>query len=113
MDDPANTGWLRLPKTLDFQTGYAPDGNVSGLVGGYLGIGFDEYCNFSEPAQARGGGSGTTSNSIVLRGSTTTNTAITNKYLPFKTIAATIDLIGYNTPVYNRPTGSELLSNLE
>lgn len=61
----ANTGWLRLSKTLDSQTGYAPNGGTPKLADGYLGIGFDEYCNFSEPAQARGGGCGKTSNSIL------------------------------------------------
>ena len=51
--------------------GYAQnsDTNTPGLVGGYLGIGFDEFGNFSNPTQGRVGGiPGTIKDSVTLRG---------------------------------------------
>ena len=45
--------------------GYAPNtGNAEGLAGGYIGIGFDEYGNFSNPTQGRVGGPGVQCNAI-------------------------------------------------
>ncbi len=42
---------------------------IDGLAGGYLGIGFDEYGNFSNPTEGRNGGQGFIPNSVTLRGS--------------------------------------------
>jgi hypothetical protein len=42
---------------------------VDGLAGGYLGIGFDEYGNFSNDNEGRNGGEGFFPNSVTLRGS--------------------------------------------
>ncbi|WP_293144176.1 DUF4347 domain-containing protein, partial [Okeania sp. SIO3I5] len=41
----------------------------AGLVGGYIGIGFDEFGNFSNPTQGRPEGPGLTPDSIAIRGS--------------------------------------------
>ncbi len=87
--------------------GYSPDGPTPGLAGGYLGIGFDEFGNFSNPTQGRVGGPGLSPNSIVLRGPTTSNALTTNRYLTKATLNTSTNPIGYGTPVFNRPTDTE------
>ncbi len=53
--------------------GYAPKETSAGIVGGYLGIGFDAYGNYSNPTEGRIGGPGMTPDSIAVRGSVATN----------------------------------------
>jgi len=50
--------------------GYAPHvkEGTRGLSGGYVGIGFDEYGNFSNPTEGRTGGDGMLPNSVGVRG---------------------------------------------
>jgi|GEM_PF-3102181 len=62
---------------------YIKSGETSqaGLKGGYLGIGIDEYGNFSSASEGRVGGPGQKPNAIVLRGPTTSSNSTTNKYL--------------------------------
>ncbi|SEA42353.1 gliding motility-associated C-terminal domain-containing protein [Pedobacter hartonius] len=43
-------------------------GNVKGVSKGYLGIGIDEYGNFSDNRESRQGGPGRAANSVTLRG---------------------------------------------
>jgi serralysin len=54
--------------------GYAPrtDKNKPGIAGGYLGVGFDEFGNFSNTTEGRIGGPGMTPDSIAVRGSQAT-----------------------------------------
>ncbi|KAM3115207.1 hypothetical protein [Phormidesmis sp. 146-33] len=49
--------------------GYAARGSTPGLLGGYLGVGFDEFGNFSSPTDNSPGGTGAASDSIAVRGS--------------------------------------------
>jgi len=52
------------------------DGNIStGLPGGYLGVGIDEYGNFSNPVDNGSGGPGFVPNTIAIRGSVGTGYA--------------------------------------
>uniref|UniRef100_A0AC34FN94 DUF11 domain-containing protein n=1 Tax=Panagrolaimus sp. ES5 TaxID=591445 RepID=A0AC34FN94_9BILA len=53
--------------------GYAPGSAGAGLAGGYVGIGLDEFGNFSSNGNGNLTGPGQTANSVVLRGPTTTN----------------------------------------
>jgi hypothetical protein len=58
--------------------GYAPRNtptNVPGLRGGYVGIGFDEFGNFSAGTEGRTGGPGRRPNTVAIRGSQANNYA--------------------------------------
>ncbi|NJR59480.1 MAG: type I secretion C-terminal target domain-containing protein [Cyanobacteria bacterium CRU_2_1] len=53
--------------------GYANNSSEAGLLGGYLGVGVDEFGNFSNPTEGRVGGPGQKADSIAIRGSQATN----------------------------------------
>ena len=56
--------------------------NTKGLSGGYIGLGFDAYGNYSRSAENRNGGTtGEVPNAVVLRGPTTEIYADSNYYL--------------------------------
>jgi len=91
--------------------GYAPNttaGTNAGLNGGYIGIGLDEYGNFSRSTEGRVGGPGFRPNSIVLRSITTNNPATTNQYLTGVQLQASstsnVNSVDYNTATLTRPT---------
>jgi serralysin len=70
--------------------GYAQRDGQSGIQGGYLGIGFDKFGNFSNPTEGRVGGPGLVQDAIAVRGSQATE----YKYLGGTSLAqlgATID----------------------
>ena len=89
--------------------GYAPGlGAPQGLAGGYVGIGFDEYGNFSNPTQGRNGGPGLRCNSVTLRGPTDNGVLTTNSYLTSIQLQpdelSTVNSIGYPNMVAQRPS---------
>ena len=49
--------------------GYAQKTGVNGFAGGWLGVGIDEYGNFSNPSEGRVGGTSRVTDSVSLRGS--------------------------------------------
>jgi hypothetical protein len=53
--------------------GYAQSGTTTGIEGGYVGVGFDEFGNFSNPTENRVGGPGRTEDAIAVRGSEANN----------------------------------------
>ncbi|HTB79631.1 MAG TPA: autotransporter-associated beta strand repeat-containing protein [Opitutaceae bacterium] len=46
----------------------APPSGTSGLNGGYLGVGIDQFGNYSNPSEGRNGGPGSEANDIAVRG---------------------------------------------
>jgi serralysin len=70
--DASKSWWLwRFIRLCTFQTSATTI--QPGIVGGYLGIGLDEYGNFSNATDGRVGGVGAQSDSIAVRGSAATN----------------------------------------
>ena len=57
-----------VPGASGGSLGYSSGGITPGIVGGYVGIGFDKYGNFSNPAFGSGG-AGFSPNTIAVRGS--------------------------------------------
>ncbi len=49
--------------------GYSKRSGILGLAGGVVGIGFDEFGNYSNPTEGREGGPGQVANAIAIRGS--------------------------------------------
>ncbi|WP_154662236.1 L-type lectin family protein [Vaginella massiliensis] len=94
--------------------GYANTGNTTGLSGGYIGVGFDEFGNFARAAEGRTGGTaGVVPNAIVLRGPTSATPNASNPYLTHIALGDRTgndnairarDEIDYNTIVSSRPS---------
>lgn len=92
---------------------YSVPANTTGLSGGYLGIGLDEYGNYSRASENRNGGmSAAVPNAIVLRGPTNSTYSNSNIYLTGVGIGdrtgSANDIrsrneIDYNTIVATRP----------
>lgn len=49
--------------------GYADRTGIPGVQGGYVGIGFDEFGNYSNPSEGRTGGTGFVPDAVAIRGS--------------------------------------------
>lgn len=60
--------------------GYAQNNTSSGVSKAFLGIGIDEFGNFSNPTAGRQGGPGQRPSSLVLRGDGNGNAAISTNY---------------------------------
>jgi len=66
--------------------GYANRSGFDGFNGGWMGIGFDEFGNYSNPTEGRNGGVGQIQDSIAIRGSS-------NAIIPYQYIAGTATLL--------------------
>lgn len=87
-----------VPGGVGGSFGYAPrtDLGTPGLAGGYLGIAFDSYGNFSNPTEGRAGGPSRIPNSIAVRGSAAAST-------PYNYLIGTDTLpIPLNSPLLDR-----------
>ncbi len=100
--------------------GYATYNNpagTTGLSGGYIGVGFDEYGNFARANENRNGGTNVeVPNSVVLRGPTSATYNLSNPYFahtPLGDRTGTLaqirnrNEIDYNTITPTRPTDNQ------
>jgi hypothetical protein len=70
--DGSTPGATVVPGSAGAGLGYAQNtgtAGATGLTSGYLGIGFDEFGNYSDPRESSPGGPGRTPDSIAVRGS--------------------------------------------
>lgn len=90
--------------SLGYANRFDYNGNpVDGLSGGYLGVGFDNYGNFSNSNEGRNGGVGFVPNSISIRGSGEGTSGY--EYITHANLDQ-YGLIGFNDQS-NRPTLSD------
>ena len=92
---------------------YSNPAGTTGLSGGYVGIGFDEYGNYAANTENRNGGLGSVlPNAVVLRGPTSSTYNLSNPYLtstPLGDRTGTANVIrqrneiDYNTTTTTRP----------
>lgn len=85
--------------------GYTATAAGNGLSGGYIGVGLDEFGNFSSTQ----GGPGQTPNAVVLRGPSTAAFATSNLYLS----GASVGQIGYGTLTPTRPTDAQFYRRVQ
>lgn len=94
--------------------GYARHTSLSGLTGGYMGIGLDEFGNYSNPTENRNGGPGFIKNAVALRGP-----APNYAYLGGNQVIASDDGSGdnggidYNTTTNTRPTSAQFYRRVQ
>jgi hypothetical protein len=96
--------------------GYANNNSPSdpGLTGAYLGIGVDEFGNFSSTTGGKNGGPGQRPNSVAVRGPQPTYTYITgNQIIASDAGAGDNGGVDYNTLTATRPTSTQFFRRLQ
>ncbi len=77
--------------------------DAPGLVGGFVGVGFDSYGNYSNPTEGRVGGPGQVSETVALRGAASTSYDYVTGYLSGG-VASSLPFTMTNNSSTSRPT---------
>ncbi len=94
--------------------GYARHSGLSGLSGGYMGLGLDEFGNYSNPTENRNGGPGFTKNAVVLRGPAPNYAYLSgNQVISADTGAGDNGGIDYNTTTSTRPAPEQFYRRVQ
>ncbi|MFA6056843.1 MAG: T9SS type A sorting domain-containing protein [Taibaiella sp.] len=94
--------------------GYAPHNGTAGLSGGYMGIGLDEFGNYSNPTESRTGGPGFVKNVVGLRGPAPTYAYLGgNQVISSDNGSGDNGGIDYNTTTSTRPTATQFYRRVQ
>lgn len=94
--------------------GYAPHTGTAGLSGGYMGIGLDEFGNYSNPTEGRTGGPGFVKNVVGLRGPAPTYAYLGgNQVINSDNGAGDNGGIDYNTTTTTRPAPTQFYRRVQ
>lgn len=94
--------------------GYSKRTDAAGLTAGYMGIGLDEFGNYSNPTEGRVGGPGFIKNAVALRGP-----APSYAYLGGQQVITSDNGNGdnggidYNTTISSRPTSNQFYRRVQ
>ena len=87
----SNVGHSPEPGSFGGSMGYAQGHGKKGFEGGWIGLGIDEYGNFSNPNEGRNGGVGFKPNNVTIRGSSG-DLSGDNRYSGYKFLGANTNL---------------------
>ncbi|WP_118952061.1 T9SS type A sorting domain-containing protein [Taibaiella helva] len=94
--------------------GYSKRTEAAGLSGGYLGLGLDEFGNYSNPTEGRVGGPGFTKNAVALRGPAPDYAYLSgNQVISDDSGNGDNGGIDYNTTTATRPTASQFYRRVQ
>ncbi len=94
--------------------GYSKRTEAAGLSGGYLGLGLDEFGNYSNPTEGRVGGPGFIKNAVVLRGPAPNYAYLSgNQVITDDGGTGDNGGIDYNSTTATRPTASQFYRRVQ
>gem|GEM_PF-1681617 len=94
--------------------GYSKRNDAPGLTGGYMGIGLDEFGNYSNPTEGRVGGPGFIKNAIALRGPAPDYAYLGgNQVIESDNGTGDNGGIDYNTTTATRPTEAQFYRRVQ
>ena len=94
--------------------GYAQRTGIGGIPGGYMGLGLDEFGNYSNPTEGRIGGIGFIKNAVALRGPAPNYAYIAgNQVIPSDTGSGDNGGIDYNSTTTTRPTNAQFYRRVQ